>query len=102
MTLVVSVLALMGALALTEWDDPAPWGETGPSLPEPPSAETAALASALGTETVGFRVAPEVVAMEAASPSAVTPLRAPRLEGDWSPVCWPLVCTITSTVFSPL
>ncbi len=83
----VCALALIGAFELTVWDVPAPWGETGPSLPESPPVGTAALVSALDTETVGFRVAPEVTAMEAASPSAVTPLRVPRLEGDWSPDC---------------
>ncbi len=97
-----SALAPTGALTLIVWEDPAPGGETELSLPAVLPTKTAALGSVLGTEAAGFRVTPEVTVMEAASPSAVTPLRAPRLEGDWSPDCWPLVCTIASTEFSPL
>ncbi len=65
--------------------DPAPSGDTGSSRPEAPPIRREALCSALGTGTVCFRVFPEVTAVEAASPSAVTPCRAPRPEGDWSP-----------------
>ncbi len=83
----VSTLAPMGAITLLVWEDPAPSGGTGPSLPELLPVRTATLGSVLGTETAGFRVAPEVTAVEAASPSAVTPRGAPQLGEDWSPVC---------------
>ena len=53
-----------------------PSGDTGPSRGEPPPVRMAALCSVLGTETAGFRVAPEVTVVEAASPSAVMPCRA--------------------------
>ena len=98
----VSALVPIGGLTLIVVGDPAPIGDTGSSHPEPPPARTEALCSLLGTETVCFRVAPEVTAVEVASPSAVTPCRVPRLEGDWSQVCWPLFCTIASTICSAL
>ena len=92
----------LGMLTLAEVGDPAPDGDSGLSHPEPPPARTAALCSALGVETACFRVFPEDKVVATMSPSAVTPHTAPRPGGDYSPVCWPLVCTIASTRISHL
>ena len=95
-------LTPLGTFTLTGVGDQTPTGDTGSSHPEPPPARTAALYLAPGTETACFRLFPEDIVVATTSPSAVTLHRAPRLGGDWSPVCWPLVCTIASTRISSL
>ncbi len=96
------VLTSFGMLTLAGVGYSVPTGDTGPSRPEPPPAETAVLCSALGTETACFRVFPEDTVVATASYSTVTPRRAPRPGGDWSPICWPLFYIIASTRISPL